>query len=100
MNVSLAILYNKMDSFEKLVSSSQKYFDVNTTRVSDNYTTLINDDDSCIIKISPIKLKFIINDEDKNSFERKIDGISRFVKQNFKNEKIAVMYYDGDYRLS
>ncbi len=96
MSTSFAIFFNSKGKLNNLISSSQKYFNVNPTRSSEIYTTLISEDDNCIIKISSIKLKFIFNYEDIERYNNIIENVLDFIKINFINEKISLKFYEGE----
>lgn len=91
MKVSFAVLLDK--DIKNLVDTSRKYFNIDYFRESKDQITLIDEQDSCIIKISPRKIKFIINSDD---VDFKLQKINNLIKDNLSNEDIGIKYYSGD----
>ena len=93
------ILENKNENVTRLVNVSSEYFKIQYINVSLNCATLIDDSDNSVIKITSKRVKFILDDIEKENLNKKVKSISQFITSNFKNETIGIRYYSNDYNI-
>lgn len=99
MSVSFSVLLQGNNDMNKLLQASTQFFDIDYLRESQNAYTLIDKDDSYVIRISNQRLKFIISEVEEEQIDKKVKLVEEFLANNFKNETVRVRCYD-DYCLN
>lgn len=89
MCVSFNIITNKKQIIWLNRKKIMKYFNLTYCRKGRGISTLIDDNDNYIIKISKRGFHFLISDNDEESIDKFIDEFIGFINLNFKNTTLG-----------